>query len=56
MSAAVGYMIDIEPLARRAVVRLQQTPALGSALIDALAGIRAPSTALTPAVLGKLLF
>jgi 2-polyprenyl-6-methoxyphenol hydroxylase-like FAD-dependent oxidoreductase len=54
LSSAVGWLIDVPPLARRAVARLARTPALGSALIDALAGVRAPQSALTPAVLGKL--
>jgi hypothetical protein len=54
LSSAVGWLIDVAPLARRAAARLQRSPALGSALVDALAGIRAPQTALAPAVIGKL--
>ncbi len=54
LSAAVGVLLDVAPLARRAVSRLRQTPSLAAVLVDALAGIRPPATALAPAVLGKL--
>ena len=54
LSAAVGWLIDVAPLARRAAKKLTRSPALAAKLVDALAGIRAPGSALTPAVLGKL--
>jgi len=54
LSAAIGWLIDVPPLARRAAAKLARTPLLASALVDALAGVRAPETALGPAVLGKL--
>lgn len=54
LGAAVGRLIEIAPLARRAAAKLARSPQLAAALVDALAGVRAPRTALTPAVLGKL--
>jgi flavin-dependent dehydrogenase len=54
LSSAVGWLIDLSPRARRAAARLARSPGLSRTLIDALAGIRAPQTALTPAVLRKL--
>jgi 2-polyprenyl-6-methoxyphenol hydroxylase-like FAD-dependent oxidoreductase len=56
LGAAVSRLIDVAPLARRAAANLARSPQLGAALVDALAGVRAPRTALTPAVLGKLIF
>lgn len=54
LSAAVGWLIDVPPLARRAAAKLARSPSLAATLVDALAGVRAPQSALTPAVLGKL--
>lgn len=54
LSAAIGWLIDVAPLARRAAARLARRPSLADALVDALAGMRAPQSALTPDVLGKL--
>jgi flavin-dependent dehydrogenase len=56
LSAAVGWLIDVPPLARRAAAKIARSPRVARTLIDALAGIRPPQTALTPAVLGKLVF
>jgi len=54
LSAAVGWLIDVPPLAQRAAAKLARSPQLGRTLIDALAGIRPPQTALTRDVIGKL--
>ena len=54
LGAAVGLLIDVAPLARRAVARLERSPQLAATLIDALAGVRSPQSALRAAVLGKL--
>jgi 2-polyprenyl-6-methoxyphenol hydroxylase-like FAD-dependent oxidoreductase len=54
LSAAVGWLIDVPPLARRAAARLARSPRLGAVLVDALAGMRPPQTALTSRVLGAL--
>jgi 2-polyprenyl-6-methoxyphenol hydroxylase-like FAD-dependent oxidoreductase len=54
LSAAVGWLIDVPPLARRAAQRLARSPGLATKLVDALAGMRTPQSALAPAVLGKL--
>jgi 2-polyprenyl-6-methoxyphenol hydroxylase-like FAD-dependent oxidoreductase len=56
LSAAVGWLIDVPPIARRAAAKLARTPQLGRTLVDALAGIRPPETALTRDVIGKLVF
>jgi len=55
LSQLVNLMIDVPPLAQRAVNRLRRLPDLGTTLIDALAGARAPQTAFHPLVLGRLL-
>ncbi|HEV8021082.1 MAG TPA: NAD(P)/FAD-dependent oxidoreductase [Candidatus Lustribacter sp.] len=55
LSAAIGWMIDVAPLARRAAARLARRPTLADALVDALAGMRAPQSALSANVLGKLI-
>lgn len=55
LSQLVNLMIDVPPLAQRAVNRLRRLPVLGTTLIDALAGARAPQTAFHPLVLGRLL-
>jgi menaquinone-9 beta-reductase len=54
LSAAIGWLIDVAPLARRAAANLKRRPQLGEALVGALSGIRAPQSALAPGVLGKL--
>ncbi|MGA2394701.1 MAG: NAD(P)/FAD-dependent oxidoreductase [Candidatus Lustribacter sp.] len=54
LSAAVGWLIDVAPLARRAAANIARRPQLGEALIGALAGVNAPQSALVPGVLGKL--
>lgn len=54
LSAAVGWLIDVAPLARRAAANLARRPGLAATLVDALAGMRAPQSALSPAVLGSL--
>ena len=54
LSSAVGWLIDVPPLARRAARKLARSPGLATKLVDALAGTSAPQSALTPAVLGKL--
>jgi flavin-dependent dehydrogenase len=55
LSAAVGWLIDVPLLARRAAQNLGRSPGLASTLVDALAGTRPPQSALTPAIFGKLL-
>ncbi len=55
LSQLVNLMIDVPPLAKRAVSRLRQLPDLGTTLIDSLAGARAPQSAFHPLVLGRLL-
>lgn len=55
LARAVRLLIDVPPLARRAVARLQRTPAVAAALIDALAGVRPPSGAPLLATLGRLM-
>ena len=54
LSGAVGWLIDVPPLARRAAKNLARSPDLATTLVNALAGLSAPESALTPAVLGKL--
>jgi flavin-dependent dehydrogenase len=54
LSAAVGWLIDVPPIARRAAKKLARSPRLATTLIDALAGVSPPDSALTPAVLGAL--
>jgi hypothetical protein len=54
LSSAVGWLIDVPPVARRAAARLARSPGLARTMVDALAGIRTPQSALTPAVLRKL--
>jgi 2-polyprenyl-6-methoxyphenol hydroxylase-like FAD-dependent oxidoreductase len=55
LSSAVGWLIDLPPLARRAAENLARRPRVGRTLVDALAGILPPDSALKPAVIGKLL-
>jgi 2-polyprenyl-6-methoxyphenol hydroxylase-like FAD-dependent oxidoreductase len=54
LSSAVGWLIDVPLLARRAAKKLARSPGLATKLVDALAGTSPPESALTPAVLGKL--
>ncbi len=54
LSGAVGWLIDVPPLARRAVKKLARSPRLGATLMDALAGTRDPASVLTPGVFGRL--
>jgi len=54
LSAAVGWLIDVPPLARRATANLARRPSLAATLVDALAGTNAPQSALTPAVFRNL--
>jgi len=54
LSAAVGWLIDVPPVARRAAAKLARRPGLAATMIDALAGMKPPQSALTPAVLGAL--
>lgn len=55
LSAMISLLIDIPPLARRAVARLHRFPQAGAALLDAVAGARSPRSAFHPAVIGRLL-
>ena len=54
LSAAVGWLIDVPPLARRAAANLARRPGLATTMVDALAGTRPPQAALALGVLGKL--
>jgi 2-polyprenyl-6-methoxyphenol hydroxylase-like FAD-dependent oxidoreductase len=54
LSSAVGWLIDVPPLARRAAAKLSRRPHLAATMVEALAGMRPPQTALTPNVLGAL--
>jgi len=54
LSAAIGWLIDVPPLARRAAAKLARQPGVAEQLVDALAGVRPPGSALGPAVIGKL--
>lgn len=54
LSSAIGWLIDVAPLARRAATNLARRPQVAEALVGALAGMRAPQSALAPDVLGKL--
>jgi flavin-dependent dehydrogenase len=55
LSQAVGALVDIPVLARRAAERLARFPEAGAALLDALSGVSAPQRAFRPSVLGRLL-
>jgi len=55
LSQLVSLMIDVPPLAQRAVSRLRRLPDLGATLIEALAGARSPQAVFNPLVLGRLL-
>ena len=54
LAAAVGLLVDVPFLARRAASRLQRRPRLGAVLMGALGGTSSPQSALGPAVLGRL--
>jgi flavin-dependent dehydrogenase len=55
LSRAVGLLVDVPPLARRAATRLARFPDAGTALLESLAGIVPPQRAFRPSVLGRLL-
>jgi flavin-dependent dehydrogenase len=55
VAAAVALLIDVPPLARRAVARLTHVPDAGATLLAALSGIVPPQRAFTRAGLGRLL-
>jgi 2-polyprenyl-6-methoxyphenol hydroxylase-like FAD-dependent oxidoreductase len=55
LCAAVGLLIAVPPLARRAAERLSRRPEVARALIDALAGAIPPQRAFAPRILGGLL-
>jgi flavin-dependent dehydrogenase len=55
LSAMVGLLIDIAPLARRASSRLARVPSLAATLVDAVGGAIAPERAFAPHVLARLL-
>lgn len=55
LAALVDLLVDVPFLARRAADRLRRRPRIGIALLDALAGVTPPQSALHPAVLGGLL-
>jgi 2-polyprenyl-6-methoxyphenol hydroxylase-like FAD-dependent oxidoreductase len=54
LAAAVGLLVDVPFLARRAASRLERRPGLGAVLMGALGGTKAPQSALVPGVLGRL--
>lgn len=54
LSSAVGWLINVPPLARRAAAKLSRRPHLAATMVDALAGTRTPQSALMPNVLGAL--
>ena len=54
LAAAVGLLVDVPFLARRAASRLHRRPGLGAVLMGALGGTQAPQSALGPGVLGRL--
>jgi len=55
LTQVVGALVDVPPLARRAVSRLRARPDLAAALLGAVAGTVAPERALSPVSLGRLL-
>jgi len=55
LSSAVGWLIDVPPLARRAAKRLAREPQLAATFVDALAGMQPPQTALSARVLGGVI-
>jgi 2-polyprenyl-6-methoxyphenol hydroxylase-like FAD-dependent oxidoreductase len=55
LTRVVNLLVDVAPLARRAVARLGARPEIGATLLSALAGTVAPQRALSPALLGRLL-
>jgi flavin-dependent dehydrogenase len=55
LSAMVGLLIDVAPLARRASSRLARVPSLAATLVDAVGGAIAPERAFAPHVLARLL-
>ncbi len=55
LCSLVTMLVDVAPLARRVARRLHRDPAARVTLMNALAGASAPSAALAPAFLGRLL-
>lgn len=55
LCAAVDLLVNVPPLARRAARRLRGRPHAGALVLEALAGLRPPQSALRPAVLAGLL-
>ena len=55
LSSLVNVLIDVPPIARRAVAQMQRLPHVASALMDALAGSREPQSVFRPAIIGRLL-
>ncbi len=55
LTRVVNLLVDVPPLARRAVARLGGRPELGATLLGALGGTLAPERGLSPALLGRLL-
>jgi hypothetical protein len=55
LTRVVNLLVDVPPLARRAVARLGARPELGATLLGALGGTLAPERGLSPALLGRLL-
>lgn len=55
LTRVVNVLVDVPPLARRAVARLGARPDLGATVLGALAGTIAPERALAPGLLGRLL-
>jgi 2-polyprenyl-6-methoxyphenol hydroxylase-like FAD-dependent oxidoreductase len=55
LTQVVNLLVDVPPLARRAVARLGARPELGAVLLGALGGTLAPQRGLSPALLGRLL-
>jgi 2-polyprenyl-6-methoxyphenol hydroxylase-like FAD-dependent oxidoreductase len=56
LCALLTALVDNAPLARRAAARLARHPVARDAIVDAIAGVRGPLSALHPAVVGRLLW
>jgi flavin-dependent dehydrogenase len=55
LSRAIGLLVDVPLLGRRAAERIARFPEAGAGLLDALSGIVPPQRAFQPAVLGRLI-